>query len=229
MQNAVEKKRPRVIGPTSLVLLFILCGSLSAFAQVVKLVGEGRVTVHADGVILVNMLRELDTVIPIEQLLLDPAVDGKMVRVELEDVPFREALEEVLSAAEVNHVVWGREEGPFRIFAGSAQQTRLVPLSERSAGFDTAGGAGQPGSSQPPGQFDSSQPPGQPDSSQPSARRIPPASGEAFLPTPPDAGRFAATLAILLTGLLSGSWLVGDRRPSSRARSRDTVRIERSR
>ncbi|HXV65528.1 MAG TPA: hypothetical protein VEK15_32835 [Vicinamibacteria bacterium] len=225
MQNAVESLLPRVIGSAGLALSLFFFGSVSGYAQVVKLVGDGRVTVQAEGVILVNMLRELETVIPIEQILLDPAVDGKMVRVELEDVPFREAIEEVLAAAEVNHVVWGEDNGPFRIFAGSAQQTRPVPLSERSVGVDTSGGAGQPDPSGAPP--DRSQTPDW--TTSPASGEAFPASGEAFLATPPDDERFAATLAILLMGLFSGAWLVGGRRLSPRARSRDSVRIERPR
>jgi len=214
----VENGWPRLIGLASLSLSVVLFGA-SAFAQTVELVGDSRVTVRAEGVILVNLLRELESVVPIEQILLDPAVDGKLVSIALEEVTFQEAIEEILAAAEVNYAISGKDKGPFRIFAGSQHPPRPVPLSERAVGLE--GSAGPGGSGEPEGLNRTRRPPEQPQTPERPNRT---ASGEAYLRVPPDGERLAMTLAILLTGFLASAWLLGPL--SHRARSRCSDRVD---
>jgi len=106
------------------VLLAPLGRGLGAQSPI-TVVAPGVVTVHADGVPLGDLLRQLSTMVAMDRLKIAPAALASPVTLHVEQVPVTEAMFLVLKASDVDYVMSGT-----RLLAGGA-------------GAAAAGGAGR--------------------------------------------------------------------------------------
>ncbi len=89
-------------------------------APVARVDGD-NLSVEAEGVQLDRLLREVGDLVSFDTLILSPEAKRTPVTVSFRDVPIKDGILKIMEAAGINHVVWGGEGVPFRIFAGSAE------------------------------------------------------------------------------------------------------------
>ena len=112
---------------------FPICvGPATAQAQPVVRVEDDRLSVEAQGTQLGLLLQKVGDLVTFETLILSPDAQRKTVTVTFRDIPIKEGLLKIMEAADINHVVWGGQDVPFRIFAGSAEDP--VPSQTSPAG-----------------------------------------------------------------------------------------------
>ena len=172
----------------------LLVGPDYAAAQTVRAADKDQVSVHAEGARLGDLLRKLAKLGPVDQLLIDEDVEDAPVTLNLESVPFSEAMIEVLQAANVNYVLHGGNGNPYQVYAGRGGSAR---------GSVAPGGVGA-------GYSDYEEPEPEPEYYE-EEDPFPEISGDARLPVAPGSGRVALAGTLLLFGLVLGHLAVGRR------------------
>ena len=109
-----------------IVFAVLLYGAAHGWTQSVTPEDEGRISIQARDVRLGKLLRELETVSSMGRLLIDPDVEAKTVSVSLENVDVADALEEILSGAGIDFVIWGGKNQVLGVFAGDVDDALLV-------------------------------------------------------------------------------------------------------
>jgi hypothetical protein len=121
-----------------------LATAAGANGQTVSVAPDGRFELRAQAEPIGRVLRDLARVAPI-RLLIDPAVEARTVTpAAASGLRADQALEAVLSASGLPHLVWGGTKGPWRVVLGdeaSAVEVRAAaPAAEPSASApDSAG------------------------------------------------------------------------------------------
>lgn len=111
-------------------VLVVLALAPSAWAQQVTDKGMGRVDVNAEGAPLGSLVEQIRLLVPMDALLIDPAIAGAPVSVTIENTPGAEALMEVLGASKQNFAVLGGGKVPFRVYVGE----RTFAFANRETG-----------------------------------------------------------------------------------------------
>lgn len=194
-----------------------------ARSQSVTSTSPEQVSVRAENEQLGDLLREIQTVVGIEKLIIDPGVEQRPVSITLENEPVDKAIMEILDAAKVGGVVWGGNGQPYRVFAGSGEPTKIPepnqppPPDQPRAMSDEAPAQLSPRKERtnprapvpPRGQQRPRGAPGAPVRPEdPGFGRPRTATGDASLLVPATAPRLAGVGAILGLGFLLGQLLV---------------------
>jgi hypothetical protein len=118
------KTRPVVV---SLFVTSILLTAASLQAQAVTST-NGRIDVHAEGVPVGRLLRELLPMLPMESMMIDPKVEGKPVTVSISGASTGEALNTVLESSGLPYGIWGGAQGPWRLVLGDKDSAVQVTV-----------------------------------------------------------------------------------------------------
>lgn len=130
----------RIFPPRLLLVAAIVMGASmhpdAARAQAVTANADGVVSVHAGGTSLGALLVDLGKYGRFEKLVVDPSVQGRPVTIALEGVTMRQAIVQVLDAANVNYALTADDDGrSMRLIAGEvafiAQAQRALAQEDR--------------------------------------------------------------------------------------------------
>ena len=110
--------------------LVVLAVAPAAWSQQVTDKGTGRVDVNAEAVPLGSLVEQIRLLVPMDALLIDPAIAGTPVSVTIEDTPGAEALMEILGASKHNFAVLGGGKVPLRVYVGE----RTFAFANRETG-----------------------------------------------------------------------------------------------
>lgn len=120
--------RRHALGWTLAAGLTLLSGAATA-QPLIQMQPGGTVSVHASGVSLGALLREMGALAPFERFVVGPAADSRLVTLALDGVPVSVAIVEMLKASDVDYVLVGSSGGavPFRLVAD------VLDVAERGA------------------------------------------------------------------------------------------------
>lgn len=104
----------------------VLLAAHAAAAGSLQRLDANHVAVHAVGVPMGQLLGELDGMMRLDNLFIEPAIESRVVTVNLDRVPLAEAAVEILKASGLDFIVWGR-----RIFVGDP--TTAVQLARQGS------------------------------------------------------------------------------------------------
>jgi len=114
-----------------------------------------ELSVDARGAQLGPLLLQVAEKVEFETLMVSAEAQNQLVTVSFQELPIREGLLKILEAADLNHVVWGGEGAPFRVFAGPADDAVPLQSVPRGREDDYPGEARRPpattGEARPPG------------------------------------------------------------------------------
>jgi len=199
----VMNRFPYSLGSSFLLALLVAAPSLEAAVQTVESTSPGHISVRAEGQPLDELLLELNTVIDFDMLLVDRKVEKRPVTVSIVNELVEDALWEILDAAKVNGIVWGREGEPYRLFAGSPNEFKSPGRRVRSLLEEAPPSAQAPARQTKPNDQD------RPRRATGPARAPRTATGNASLGSVPERIRWVQLGAILGSGMLMGLGLVG--------------------
>jgi len=113
---------------TSACRIAVAVGMLAspAFAGTVDRKGEDLVNVKADRVPLGQLIRELATVTPIPNLVIDPKLEKQSVTAFIEGASVAEAVRKTLEESGVQFLLWGGGAKPLGLYVGDLSKAGLA-------------------------------------------------------------------------------------------------------
>src|SRR5262245_62652387 len=112
-----------------------LLAAPASFAGSIQRLDANHVSVHAAGVPMGKLLGELDGLMRLDNLFIEPAIESRVVSVNIDRVPLADAATQILKESGLDFIVWGR-----RIFVGDP--TAAVQLARQ--GTQTEGAVSAP-------------------------------------------------------------------------------------
>jgi hypothetical protein len=123
----------------------LLLAAQAATAGSLQRLDANHVAVHASGVPMGQLLGELDTMMRLDNLFIEPAIESRVVTVNIDRVALADAAVQILKESGLDFIVWGR-----RVFVGdpttavqlarqgtSTSQTPSAAVEEPVAGTDS--------------------------------------------------------------------------------------------
>jgi hypothetical protein len=105
----------------------VLIAAQAASAGSLQRLDTNHVAVHAASVPLGRLLGELDGLMRLDNLFIEPAIESRVVTVNIERVALADAATQILKESGLDFIVWGR-----RIFVGDP--TTAVQLARQGTG-----------------------------------------------------------------------------------------------
>ena len=113
--------------------------SATASAQSVTRSGDDRVSIDAQSLPIGRVLRDMLAVAPIEALMIDPKVESHLVNAHIVGATKGEAINHVLADSNLPFLIWGGDNGPWRIFFGDKDAAlRVTSGSPLPSGGESA-------------------------------------------------------------------------------------------
>jgi hypothetical protein len=139
------------IAKAALVAPVVLLAAHTASAGSLQRLDANHVAVRAAGVPVGQLLSELDGLMRLDNLFIEPAIEKRVVTVRIERVALADAAVTILKESGLDFIVWGR-----RIFVGDpTAAVQLARQAGSSAGASSVAsadqGASAPAADQPPG------------------------------------------------------------------------------
>jgi len=129
-------RRFATFGTKVVLAVALLVCPRAAAGQTVVQAADGTVTVEASGASLGVLLDRLGASGSFQKLVVDPQVTGRPVTVTLDRVTVRQAVVQILNAAEVNYALTADDDGrTMRLIAG---EVKFVADAQREMARDTA-------------------------------------------------------------------------------------------
>lgn len=119
-------KLKSVLARVALMAPALLLAQTSSAASLQRL-DKDHVAVHASGVPIGKILGELDGLMRLDNLFIEPAIESRVVTVNIDRVALADAAVQVLKESGLDFIVWGR-----RVFVGDP--TAAVQLARQGSG-----------------------------------------------------------------------------------------------
>lgn len=114
----------------------ILMAAQPALAGSLERLDAGHVAVRAAGVPMGQLLGELDGMMRLDNLFIEPAIEKRVVTVSIERVALADAAVQILKESGLDFIVWGR-----RIFVGDPTTAVQLARQGASGAVETAAAA----------------------------------------------------------------------------------------
>ena len=122
----------------------ILLAAQASFAGSLQRLDANHVAVHASGVPVGQLLSELDGLMRLDNLFIEPAIESRVVSVAIERVALADAAVQILKESGLDFIVWGR-----RIFVGDPTAAVQLARQGGSTGSGSSAGAVESASAAP--------------------------------------------------------------------------------
>ncbi len=122
-----------VLAKVALVIPVLMAAEAASAGSLQRLDND-HVAVRATGVPLGRLLGELDGLMRLDNLFIEPAIESRVVTVNIERVKLADAATEILKESRLDFIVWGR-----RIFVGDP--TTAVQLARQGTRNEGAAAA----------------------------------------------------------------------------------------
>jgi len=109
----------------------VLLAAQAVSAASLQRLDANHVAVHAAGVPMGKLLGELDAMMRLDNLFIEPAIESRVVTVNIDRVALADAATQILKESGLDFIVWGR-----RIFVGDP--TAAVQLARQGTPSDSA-------------------------------------------------------------------------------------------
>jgi hypothetical protein len=111
-----------VFGKVALMAPVFVMASQVASAGSLQRLDTNHVSVHAAGVPVGRLLSELDGMVRLDNLFIEPAIESRTVTVNIDRVALKDAATQILTESGLDFIVWGQ-----RIFVGDPTAAVALP------------------------------------------------------------------------------------------------------